>query len=84
MNRVVRSSNLEFLIADIVGVRALAGVVCCEEAARFACGVPIDKKSGVGPNGEYGSGFEADRDARYGRFQCMNLDTSVSSDHNII
>lgn len=71
------------LIASIVGVGALFGdAVVLEEIVRLVLGLPMDKKSGVGPNGETGSSLEEDdRAARYGRFQCMNLRNPISNEH---
>jgi hypothetical protein len=40
----------------------------------------MDRKSGVGPNGENCSALEEEaRAARYGRFQCMNLGYSLAA-----
>ena len=76
---VARSSNFKSLIARIVGVRALVGDdVFFEDIARLLSGLLIDKKFGVGPNGELGSNVEEVRAARYGRFQCINLPNPVS------
>jgi hypothetical protein len=63
------------LTANIVGVGAFPGDdAFLEGIVRWARGLPIDKKSGVGPKGENCSTLEdEDRAARYGRFQCMNL-----------
>lgn len=71
------------LIANIVGVGALFGeAVFLEEIVRLVLGLPMDRKSGVGPNGEAGSSLEEeDRAARYGRFHCMNLRVLVSNEH---
>lgn len=69
------SSRFMPLTANIVGVGALLGDDGFpDDTVRWTVGLAIDRKSGVGPNGEYGSALEEEeRAAPYGRFQCMNL-----------
>ena len=65
MKRLARSSSFIALIAIIVGVSALFGDdVFREDIARLRSGLLIDKKSGVGPNGELMSILEEERAAR--------------------
>ena len=60
------------LTANIVGVGALHGDdVFREDAVLWVLGLPMDRKSGVGPNGEYLSALDEERAAQYGRFQCI-------------
>jgi hypothetical protein len=74
MNSRALSSSFMPLTANMVGVGALSGDnVFMEEIVRWVLGLLIDRKSGVGPNGENFSAVDEERAARYGRFQCMNL-----------
>jgi hypothetical protein len=75
MKSRARSSSIIPLTANMVGVGALFGDgAFLEDIVRWVLGLPIERKSGVGPNGENCSALEdEERAARYGRFQWMNL-----------